>query len=103
MSINDRKNLKVDCDVAKRRTRLLQHLNDWIVAPLGAASFVIASYWTMALVDIVPDLVEVTKRYGLSWSAVAGYLIVGGLSLTVWFHGSLAKRCNEIIYTRHFR
>ena len=65
MSIDDRTNLKVDYNVAKRRTRLLQDRNDWIVALLGAASFVIASYWTMALIDIVPELVEVTNRYGL--------------------------------------
>ncbi|MBB4731208.1 hypothetical protein SAMN05216588_107147 [Pseudomonas flavescens] len=86
---------------ARRKWRL-DELSDWVVAPLGAASFLIAGYWGMAVGDVLPELVSVTNRHGLSWFGAAAFVLLGMMGVTIWFHAHLAARCNAVLKQRHF-
>ncbi|MDT3721968.1 hypothetical protein [Pseudomonas oryzihabitans] len=86
-----------------RREWQLHEMNDWLLAALGGASFLIAGYWSMAVKDVLPPLVRATNQHGLNLSAAAAFAFLAGLGVTVWFHGTLAKRCHEILKERHFR
>lgn len=85
-----------------RRTWRLYELSDWLLAPIGIVSFLIAGYWGMAVADVLPDLITATNQHGLTWSGAAAFAFLGGLGVTIWFHGHLAIRCNEILSKRHF-
>lgn len=87
---------------ARRKWRL-QELSDWVLAPLGAISFVIAGYWTMAISEVLPSLVRLTNQTGFTWVGFAIFAFLGGLALSVWFYGCLATRCHSILLERHFR
>ncbi len=86
-----------------RPKRQLHEMNDWLLAALGGGSFLIAGYWSMALIDVMPALVRATNQHGLNLSAAAAFVFLAGLGVTVWFHGTLAKRCHDILKERHFR
>ncbi|WP_076466130.1 hypothetical protein [Marinobacterium stanieri] len=86
-----------------RRTRHLHDLSDWVLAPLGTIAFLIAGYWTMAVTEVLPDLVTTTNQTGLTWIGVAAFTFLGGQGLTIWFYGCLAARCHSILFDRHFR
>lgn len=85
-----------------RRKWRLHELSDWVLAPLGAISFLIAGYWSMAVAHVLPDLVATTNQNGLTWSGAAVFMFLGGLGITIWFYHHLAKRCNKILFKRHF-
>jgi len=86
-----------------RRKWLLQEMSDRVLAVLGAVSFLIAGYWTMAMADVLPDLVRATNRHGITVPAAAAFLFLAGLGITIWFHATLAKRCHDLLVDRHFR
>lgn len=86
----------------KRRVWRLHELSDWILAPLGAVSFLIAGYWTMAMINVLPDLVIATNQNGLTWVGAAAFAFLGGLGVTIWFHGCLAARCHQLLFDRNF-
>ena len=85
-----------------RRTWRLHEMSNWCLACLGGISFLIAGYWSMAVADVLPDLVTATNQYRLTWSSAAAFLFLGGLGVTIWFYSHLAIRCNSILYGRHF-
>lgn len=86
-----------------RRTWRLHEVSDWVLAPLGAAAFLIAGYWAMEVAHVLPDLVATTKQTGWTLIGFAGFMFLGGLGMTIWFFGRLAKRCHGILFERHFR
>ncbi|WP_374005832.1 hypothetical protein [Delftia lacustris] len=86
-----------------RRKWQLHELNDWVLAVLGAASFLVAGYWGMAIASVLPGMVSATNQHGLTALGAALFLFLGGMGVGVWFYGCLAKRCNDILFERHFR
>ncbi|WP_208910340.1 hypothetical protein [Paracidovorax avenae] len=86
-----------------RRKWQLHEINDWVLAALGVGSFLIAGYWSMAVIDVLPALLRATNQQGLNLPAAAAFVFLAGFGVTVWFHGTLAKRCHEILKERHFR
>lgn len=86
-----------------RRKWQLHEMNDWVLAALGGGSFLIAGYWSMAVIDVLPALLRATNQHALNLPASAAFVFLAGLGVTVWFHGTLAKRCHEILKERHFR
>jgi hypothetical protein len=75
----------------------------WLLAVLGGGSFLIAGYWSTMLANVVPHLIEDTNRYGLPPMALGLWFLVGIFALGVWFFGSTALRCHNLINKRWWR
>ena len=87
---------------ARPRKRLHEH-NDWALAMVGAISFLIASYWGMAVANVLPSLIDLTNQHGLTWVGAAIFTFLGFLGVSIWFFGCLAAHCHSLLYERHFR
>lgn len=86
---------------SRRRRWHLHELSDWVLAPLGAVSFLIAGYWGMAVADVLPDLVTLTNQEGFTWSRTAAFVFLGGLGAKIWLFSLVAIRCNSLLVERH--
>ncbi|ELK4863845.1 TPA: hypothetical protein ACRMUA_003701 [Pseudomonas aeruginosa] len=85
----------------QRRKWHLHELSDWVLAPLGAVSFLIAGYWVMVVTDVLPGLVTLTNQHGLTWSGAAAFAFLGGLGVKTWLFSLVACRCNSLLVERH--
>ncbi len=86
-----------------RPKRQLHELNDWVLAILGALSFLIAGYWGMAVAGVLPELINLTNQHGLTGKGATIFSALGALGLGIWFFGCLAARCHSLLFERHFR
>lgn len=76
----------------------------WLILVLfGGTSFIVASYWALALSSIVPELLEATNKFGLPPLAIGLWLLVGGYAIAVWYFGCIASRCHTVLYERWFK
>lgn len=85
-----------------RRTRRLHEMSNLYLICIGGVSFMISCYWSMAVSDVLPDLITATNQNGLTLSAATAFAFLSGLGVTIWFYGHLAVRCNDILSKRLF-
>lgn len=86
-----------------RRTYQLHELNDWVVALVGSVSFLIAGYWGMGVLKVLPEVISVIDQHGVTLLGAAILVFLGALGSGIWFFGCIAARCHALLFKRHFR
>lgn len=89
--------------LTRRRKNSFEELNDWLLAVLGGAAFLIAGYWGLMLSDVVPEFIKVVNANGISLTALGLAMLLGGFGISVWFFGCIAACCHTLIYERWFK
>lgn len=87
---------------ARRKWRF-DELGDGVVALVGAGSFLSAGFWGLTTRDVLPDVLQATTLYGVTWMGALCFLFLGGAALNIWFFGCIATRCHTLLYKRHFQ
>ncbi|WP_053108325.1 hypothetical protein [Thiopseudomonas alkaliphila] len=88
--------------LSRYKKKSFQELNDWFLAVLGAAAFLIAGYLGLVLGAVVPTFIEITNEHGISLTAVGIAILLGVFGICFWFFSCIAVRCNALIYERWF-
>ena len=78
-------------------------VSSWALAPIGGASKVVAGSLSLAVVGVMPSLIQATNEVGITDLGVAAYSVVGLMALTGYHFRSVAKRCSELLYQRHYK
>lgn len=87
----------------KHRKKELSQLSSFWLLLLGSGSFLVAGYWGLLLGKVFPDYVVAANTQGFPPVAIALAVIFGVLGVGVWWYGTIAYRCNELLLERHFR
>ncbi|WP_417527519.1 hypothetical protein [Marinomonas shanghaiensis] len=94
---------KVAGFLTRRKKKTFEELNDWLLAILGVAAFLVAGYWGLMLGDVVPDFIKIVNGNGASLTAFGLAVLLGGFGISVWFFGCIAARCHALLYERWFK
>jgi len=86
-----------------RKKRTWAELNDWVLAFIGAPSFLVGSFYLWVVGTTTPDLLILSRDHGLPLKAILAFAFLGGLALSGLFFMSVARRCYELIYERNFK
>jgi hypothetical protein len=86
-----------------RRKRNFDEMHWSLLSAIGAASFLVAGYWGLALSQVVPILIEATNMHGLPPLAVGLWALIGTYAIIVWYFSCIAARCHSILYERWFK
>ncbi|EKT4561909.1 hypothetical protein QEM42_003103 [Pseudomonas putida] len=78
-------------------------VSSWALAPIGGASKFIAWALTLAVLGVMPGLIQATNEVGITALGVEAYSVVGLMALTAGHFRNVAKRCFELLYQRHYR
>lgn len=89
--------------ITGRHKRTFAEMHWSVLALLGAASFLVAGYFGLALSKIVPSLIDTTNKYGLPPLAVGLWLLIGVYAVGIWYFGCIASRCHTVLYDRWFK
>ena len=97
---------KLKCCVAwvlNRKAKSLSDIENGLAVALGSALFCISSYFGYGLSKLVPQLIDATNKYGVSWAILGLWLIVAFFAISVWVFGCVAARCHSTLYGRWFK
>ena len=80
-------------------------LDTWLVAVIGAASFLEGSFYGWVIGETFPDFWKVARTLPFADWGLEGWailLILACIGVNCWVFGSIAKRCNDILQERLF-
>jgi len=86
-----------------RKKKTWAELNDWVLAFIGAPSFLVGSFYLWVVGTTTPDLLILSREHGLPLKAILAFVFLGGLALSGWFFLTVARRCGELLYERNFK
>jgi uncharacterized membrane protein len=89
--------------ITRRKKSSFEELNDWVLALLGALTFLVAGYWGLMLSKVVPEFIKAVNTHGISLFAIGLALLLGGFGISVWFFGCIAARSHTLLYERWFK
>ena len=89
--------------ITKRKKRRFDELNNLFLAIMGILAFFIAGYWGLMLGEVVPQLIKVVNKNGISPNAIGLTLFLGSFGIIFWFFGCVAARCHSLLYERLFK
>lgn len=89
--------------MAKSKKNHIDNWENWQLIIIGGGAALCALYWSLMLTNVTSPLIEATNKYGVTWLALALWLLLGIFAAGAWIYGCIATKCHQVLFARMFR